>query len=261
MAEMLPQQRRRHILDELNKYGQVRVTELSHDLGISEMTVRRDLNALATVGDLVKVHGGATRGPSATSVEPGFNRKLGLAAAEKDALAHRAAGLIEPGMSVALNSGTTTYALAGQCTAIADLTVVTNSPRIAEVFYSAENPSQTIILTGGIRTPSDALVGPLATAALAQLHVDLCFMGVHGMTAEDGFTTPNMLEAQANRAFMASAAQQVVVADHSKWGLTGLCQISPLDAADVLVTGDGLSPDAVEILRQSIETLLLTRTP
>lgn len=261
MAEMLPQQRRRHILDELNKYGQVRVTELSHELGISEMTVRRDLNSLASAGELVKVHGGATREQSATSVEPGFIRKLGLAAPEKEALALRAAEMVEPGMSVGLNSGTTTYALAGHCTGIANLTVVTNSPRIAEVFYSAENPSQTVILTGGIRTPSDALVGPLATSALAQLHVDICFMGVHGMTAEDGFTTPNMLEAQANRAFMASAARQVVVADHTKWGITGLCQISPLDAADALVTGDALSPDAVEILRQSIETLLLAPTP
>ncbi|WP_372697363.1 DeoR/GlpR family DNA-binding transcription regulator [Arthrobacter sp. JSM 101049] len=261
MAEMLPQQRHRHILDELNKYGQVRVTALSHELGISEMTVRRDLNALATAGDLVKVHGGATRGPSATSSEPGFARKLGLAAPEKEALAHRAAGLIEAGMSVALNSGTTTYALAGQCTDIPDLTVITNSPRIAEVFYSADNASQTVILTGGIRTPSDALVGPLALAALAQLHVDICFMGVHGMTAEDGFTTPNMLEAQANRAFMASAAQHVVVADHSKWGITGLCQIAPLDAADVLVTGSALAPGAVEILEQSIDTVLLTPAP
>lgn len=260
MAEMLPQQRRRHILEELHRFGQVRVTELSHDLGISEMTVRRDLNALAGAGELVKVHGGATREHSATSIEPGFTRKLGLAAAEKEAMALRAARLVEPGMSVALNSGTTTYALARHCIGINDLTVITNSPRIAEVFYSAENTSQTIILTGGIRTPSDALVGPLATAALAQLHVDICFMGVHGMTAEDGFTTPNMLEAQANRAFMASAARQVVVADHSKWGITGLCQISPLDAADILITGDALSPDAAEVLRQSIETLLLTPT-
>lgn len=261
MAEMLPQQRRRHILDELNKYGQVRVTELSHELGISEMTVRRDLNALASAGELVKVHGGATREQSATSVEPGFVRKLGLAAPEKEALALRAAQLIEPGMSVALNSGTTTYALAGHCTGIADLTVVTNSPRIAEVFYSAENPSQSVILIGGTRTPSDALVGPLATAALAQLHVDICFMGIHGMTAEDGFTTPNMLEAQANQAFMASAAELVVVADHSKWGITGLCQIAELGAADVLITGDALSPEAVDILGQSIETLLLAPTP
>lgn len=114
---------------------------------------------------------------------------------------------------------------------------------------------------GGTRTPSDALVGPLATAALAQLHVDICFMGIHGMTAEDGFTTPKMLEAQANRAFMASAAELVVVADHSKWGITGLCQIAELGAADVLITGDALSPEAVDILGQSIETLLLAPTP
>ncbi|MDN6332754.1 MAG: DeoR family transcriptional regulator, partial [Micrococcaceae bacterium] len=104
------------------------------------------------------------------------------------------------------------------------------------------------------------LVGPLATAAVAQLHVDICFMGIHGMTAEDGFTTPNMLEAQANQAFMSAAAELVVVADHSKWGITGLCQIAELGTADVLITGDNLSPEAVDILGQSIETLLLAPT-
>lgn len=257
MTEMLASARQQRILDALREREQVRVTSLASELGVSEMTVRRDLNALAARGALVKVHGGAMLDAAPTSNEPGFTNKLALQSGEKQAIAHAAAGLIKPGMSIALNSGTTTFALAAQCTGIQDLTVVTNSPRIAEVFYAAANPSQNIILTGGTRTVSDALVGPLALSALGQLHVDLLFLGVHGMTAEDGFTTPNMLEAQTNQAFIKAAARQIIVADHTKWGVTGLCQIVPLAQVDALITGPRLEPEAQEILRQCLDTLIL----
>lgn len=257
MTELLATARHQHILELLRNQGQVRVTSLAQELGVSEMTVRRDLNLMAEAGALVKVHGGATLDASPTSSEPGFVKKLALESVEKTAIARAAAAMIKPGMSIALNSGTTTFALAAQCTHINELTVVTNSPRIAEVFYSEDNHSQNIILTGGIRTVSDALVGPLSLSALEQLHVDILFLGVHGMTAEGGFTTPNMLEAQTNQAFMRAAARQVVLADHTKWGVTGLCQIAGLGEVDALVTGSQLDAEAAEILRQSIDTVVL----
>lgn len=257
MTELLATARHQQILESLRLNGQVRVTALAEELGVSEMTVRRDLNTMAASGSLVKVHGGATLDAAPTSNEPGFAKKLALELEEKQAIARAAVAMIRPGMSIALNSGTTTFALAGLCTRINDLTVVTNSPRIAEIFYAEENHSQNIILTGGIRTVSDALVGPLALSALGQLHVDILFLGVHGMTVEGGFTTPNMLEAQTNQAFLKAAARQVVVADHTKWGVTGLCQIAGLGEVDALVTGSMLEPETAEILRQSIESLVL----
>ena len=257
MTELLATARHQHILELLRSQGQVRVTSLAQALGVSEMTVRRDLNLLASTGSVVKVHGGATLDASPTSSEPGFVKKLSLESAEKQEIALAAVSMIKPGMSIALNSGTTTFALAAQCSRINDLTVVTNSPRIAEVFYAEDNHSQNIILTGGIRTVSDALVGPLALSALDQLHVDILFLGVHGMTAEDGFTTPNMLEAQTNQAFIRAAARRMVVADHTKWGVTGLCQIAGLTEVDGLITGTNIDAEAAEILCQSIDTLVL----
>lgn len=257
MTELLATARHQHILELLRSHGQVRVTSLAQELGVSEMTVRRDLNLLASTGAVMKVHGGATLDASPTSNEPGFVKKLTLESGEKQEIALAAVAMIKPGMSIALNSGTTTFALAAQCARINDLTVVTNSPRIAEVFYAEDNHSQNIILTGGIRTVSDALVGPLALSALDQLHVDILFLGVHGMTAEDGFTTPNMLEAQTNQAFIRASARRIVVADHTKWGVTGLCQIAGLTEVDGLITGTGLEAEAAEILRQSIDTLVL----
>ncbi|GAA1901405.1 DeoR/GlpR family DNA-binding transcription regulator [Arthrobacter gandavensis] len=255
MAEMLPAQRQQRIIDRLNSDGQVRVNELAAALGVSDMTIRRDLTELEGRGALVKVHGGATLEAAATSLEPGFAAKLQRESAEKAAIAGLALKMIRPGMSVALNSGTTTFALAKRLAGIQDLTVVTNSPRIADVLWQADEAGQTVILTGGVRTPSDALVGPLALSALSRLHVDMCFMGVHGVTLEDGFTTPNMLEAQTNQAFISCAAQVAVLADHTKWGTTGLSQIAPVSGADYLFSDAGLPEKARAELRQVIDVV------
>ena len=99
------------------------------------------------------------------------------------------------------------------------------------------------MLTGGVRTPSDALVGPIATGALATLHIDVLFLGVHGMDVGLGYSTPNLAEAEINRAFIDSARRVVVLADHTKWGIRGLAQIAPLERADLVIT-DGSLPDA-----------------
>ena len=95
-----------------------------------------------------------------------------------------------------------------------------------------------MVLTGGVRTPSDALVGPVAVNALRQLHLDIVFMGVHGMDVRSGFTTPNLLEADANRAFADASRQHEVIADHTKWGVLGISTIAALEDADLLVTDD-----------------------
>ena len=107
------------------------------------------------------------------------------------------------------------------------------------------------MLTGGVRTQSDALVGPLATEALAKLHIDTLFLGVHGMDAGLGYSTPNLAEAEINRAFIAAAHRVVVLADHTKWGTRGLAQIAPLERADLVISDTGLSSDA----RQAFSTL------
>ena len=113
------------------------------------------------------------------------------------------------------------------------------------------------MLIGGIRTPSDALVGPLAVQALASLHLDQVFLGVHGMTERAGYTTPNLLEADTNRAFVEASQRLVVVADHSKWNTVGLASIAPLDAADTVVTDDGLDRRAIETLRAHVDDVIV----
>lgn len=235
----------------------MRVAVLSNMFGVSDMTIRRDLDVLAGQGLLDKVHGGATSNSPSSADEPGFEAKWVQQQAEKAAIAAAAATLVEPGMAVGLSAGTTTWALAKHLRDVAQLTVVTNSMQVAQVFQSSEGAGRTVILTGGVRTPSDALVGPVAVTALRQLHLDVLFLGVHGMTERSGFSTPNLLESDVNRAFVAASNRLVVLADHTKWGQVGLSTIAPLDRADVVVTDDGLDAVARARLAELVGSLTI----
>ncbi|MEU6281628.1 DeoR/GlpR family DNA-binding transcription regulator [Streptomyces sp. NPDC047028] len=247
---LLAEQRRALILDEVRRRGGVRVNELTRKLGVSDMTVRRDLDALARQGVLEKVHGGAVPVVEASTHEPGFEAKSGLELTAKEDIARSAARLVGPGTAIALSGGTTTYALAQHLLEVPELTVVTNSVRVADVFHAAQRTSgqrqgaATVVLTGGVRTPSDSLVGPVADQAIGSLHFDLLFLGVHGISLEAGLSTPNLAEAETNRRLVQSARRVVVVADHTKWGTVGLSSFAALEQVDTLVTDAGLPGEA-----------------
>ena len=233
------------------------MADLVERLGVSEMTVRRDISELSRQGLLVRVHGGAAALTGRSSEEPGFDAKAGLQIEAKRAVAAAAARLVGPGSSVALSAGTTTVEVARALRAVPDLTVVTNSPRVADVLHDPGDHTRTVVLTGGVRTPSDALVGPVAAAGLRGLHVDLLFLGVHGFEVRAGLSTPNLSEADTDRALMAAAGRVVVVADSSKWGVVGLKSFAALDDVDVLVTDPGLDPRARPVLSELVGELVL----
>jgi DeoR/GlpR family transcriptional regulator of sugar metabolism len=257
---VLARQRQAAILRRVRSAGGVRVADLVTEFGVSDMTIRRDLEVLAERGLLAKVHGGATAVTNGSTDEPGFAAKSVRQRQEKSAIAARAATLVRPGTAIALSAGTTTAELAGQLTGVPELTVVTNSIPVADVFYQGGRPDQTVVLTGGVRTRSDALVGPVAVAAVASLHVDLLFLGVHGMGERAGFTTPNLLEAEVDRALVLAAQRLVVLADHTKWGTVGISSIAALSEADVLIT-DSLLPEAArKILQDEVGELIITES-
>ena len=264
---LLAEQRRALILDEVRRRGGVRVNELTRKLGVSDMTVRRDLDALARQGVLEKVHGGAVPVVEASTHEPGFEAKSGLELTAKEDIARAAAELVAPGSAIALSGGTTTFALAHQLVDVPDLTVVTNSVRVADVFHAAQRttgPRQgaaTVVLTGGVRTPSDSLVGPVADQAIAALHFDVLFLGVHGISVEAGLSTPNLAEAETNRRLVQSARRVVVVADHTKWGVVGLSSFAVLEQVDTLVTDAGLESGARSEVSEHLRRLVVAGEP
>jgi DeoR/GlpR family transcriptional regulator of sugar metabolism len=254
---MLAQQRQHAILDLVHRDGAVRVADLVRTFSVSDMTIRRDLEVLAERGLLDKVHGGATAVTPGSTEEPGFAAKSARQQAEKEAIARYAATLVQPGTAIALSAGTTTWALAHHLTDIPELTVVTNSLPVAEVFHRSVRSDQTIVLTGGVRTPSDALVGPVAVSAIRSLNVDLLLLGVHGMSTHAGFTTPNLLEAETDRALVTAARQLIVLADHTKWGVIGISTIAQLRDAHVLISDPGMDEDTRDVLADQVGELII----
>jgi DeoR/GlpR family transcriptional regulator of sugar metabolism len=254
---MLAPQRHAYILDRLRAAGAVRVAELMRALGVSDMTVRRDLEVLEAQGHLLKVHGGATLLRESAAHEPGFDTKRTLEHDAKVAIARVAAALVEPGMAVAISAGSTTYEVARRLTTVPRLTVITNSVPAAEVLYHGGRNDQSVILTGGVRTPSDALVGPFAVNALRTVNVDIVFLGVHGMNERAGFTTPNMLEAETHQALIETGERLVITADHTKWGVAGVSTMARLSRADVVVSDRALDPAAQAILRAEVGELMV----
>lgn len=252
---MLATQRRQLILHSIENDGAVTVSRLAISLGVSEMTVRRDLDILEKSGQVIKVHGGATAARMNKSVEPGFAAKVQLEQQAKVAIAKLATDMVQPGAAVALTAGSTTYAIAKNLVGIPNLTLITNSIRVAELFHDGVASDSEVIVLGGTRTPSDALVGPMANHNISNLNIDLCFMGVHGMDAQAGITSPNLLEAETNRALAEVSRQFVVVADATKWGMVGLHTIAPLSEVSTLITDSRISSTTLNTLKENIDDL------
>lgn len=276
---MLAAQRQHLILQELMDAGTVRVATLAARLDVSEMTVRRDIDALDAGGLLLRVHGGAARTDSFSALEPGFAVKSTRELDAKAAIAAAALDLIRPGMTVFLSGGTTTFELARILPRNLGITVATNSIMVAHSLGSGEQDAGDldapkgrsevetenqprggirILILGGERTPSEALVGPLAAQAAKAIAADLCFMGVHGMDLEAGITSPNLLEAEVNAAMIAASGKLVVLADATKYGVVGLAGIAPLSAVDILITDPGISDTAATSLRGAVRQLHIT---
>jgi DeoR/GlpR family transcriptional regulator of sugar metabolism len=259
---MLARHRQSLILEDVRRAGSARVSDLTQRLGVSDMTIRRDLEALARTGLIEKVHGGAVLPGAPSSHEPGFEAKSVLEKPQKEAIAQAAAALVVPGTAIALSAGTTTFALAQQLLDAAGLTIVTNSVRVASIFGTARPAGQLggtvqVVLTGGVRTPSDALVGPIADSAIRSLHVDQLFLGCHGIDLTAGLTSPNLAEAETNRAFVHAARRVTVIADHTKWGIVGLSSFAALGEVDTLVTDSQLHPEARELLTEQVGELII----
>jgi DeoR family fructose operon transcriptional repressor len=256
---MLADARRTAIVATVARERVVRVSDLAEQFGVSLVTVRRDIEALDDAGLVQKIHGGAKVPGGAGTHEPGFELKSTLGTLEKQAIAKEAVLLVRDGMAIGLSAGTTTWALAKELSSRANLTVVTNSVKIADVFQAAAS-RVSVILTGGERTPSDALVGPIATQSVRSLHLDVLFLGVHGVDQDAGFTTPNLLEAEMDRALIDAARRVVVLADHSKWGTVGISTIAAMEEVDEVISDDQLGHEAQRVLRERVGSLRLVRT-
>ena len=256
---MLAAQRKALILEEVSLAGARKISELASSLGVSEVTIRRDVETLADQGLVDKVHGGVTANSLSSTVEPPFAFNSLKEQNAKDAIAKIAAEMVHPGNAIALMGGSSVYALAKRLRDVPSITVVTNSVPVSDLFAQTPRADQTVVLTGGVRTPTDSLVGNIATEVFSRFNLDMVFMGTHGMDTEFGFSSPNLVEADTNREVIRRAGKLIVLADYTKWGSRGFTSFAELSEANTVITTEGLSLEALEILRTNVPEVLLAR--
>ncbi len=252
----LNEERRRIILQRVNREGRVLVSQLARDLSISPVTVRNDLNALSKEGLVLRAHGGAVKAESAL-LDREVGEKARLHVEEKLAIAAKAAGYVSAGQCVILDSGSTTTAVARAIKAVKNLTVITNALNIA--IELIDSPGVEVILTGGVlRRNSLSTVGHLGEDVLTGLTGDVFFLGVDGVDTKFGYTTPNLLESRVNQQMIRIAKETIVVADSSKFGRRSLAVICPIDQARRIITDSRIDPQYVKDLEaQGIEVLVV----
>jgi DeoR/GlpR family transcriptional regulator of sugar metabolism len=237
------------VLDLLEQDGRLTVGDLVERFGVSSVTVRTDLDALASTGALVRSHGGAVRRLDPVQDYP-ISFKDTIHHAEKVRIGRVAAQLIRPGQTAILDSGTTALQVARhlKLQGLKAVTVVTNALNIANEL--ADAPDLSLIMIGGVlRQLSNSFVGPQAERMLAQFHADHCFLGVDGLDPEYGPTTPDLLEAQLNSLMIQVASEVTIVADSSKLGKRSLSAIGSISSIHRLITDDRVPAEMVEAFR------------
>ena len=249
-ARLLTEQRRRSVLDLVDQEGQVTVADMTRQFSISTVTVRNDLDALASIGAVVRSHGGAVRRLEATQDYP-LRTKESLHREEKIRIGKAAAELVQPGETIILDSGTTTAEVARHLKRlkIQSITVITNALNIAVEL--ADAPGISLIMIGGLLRPiAYSFVGPQAEAMMNEFHADRLFLAVDGFDLENGPSTPDLLEAQLNNVMMRSAKEVNVVTDFSKLGRRSVSKISPFDRIRRLITDNRATREFTEELRK-----------
>lgn len=251
--------RRARIVASVEKAGFVSVASLAEELGVSHMTIRRDVSLLESRGKFQRTHGGAIAGErlSKTSYdedEPAFDQRMRRHAAGKSAIAKAAAGLIGHGESVGLDVGTSVLALATEIRDRDDLRIFTNNLRAAMTL--ARSNSALYVLGGKIRGAEYSVVGSGAVDQLHSHFIDRVFIGVSGIDAH-GLYDYSPEDTEVKRALMANTGSVVVLCDASKFGRRALARVAPLSAINVLVTDAPPPADiAAELARLGVNVVL-----
>ena len=248
-------ERRKNIVEMLNRQGKLKVSELAAHYGISEVTIRSDLDELEKQGLLERVHGGAI-----TTYRAYYNMNLLERAktneAEKRRIAERASSLICNGDSIMLSAGTTTLYVIECLRERKNLTVVTNSIAIAQ--EADRYPHIEMILLGGsINAQYQFTYGAETITQLRKYRVDKLILTADGISAEEGVTTGFAAEAEIDRQMIGRANQTILACDYTKIGRVGFAHIATVESVDYLVTDtcavraetEAIAGCGVEILR------------
>jgi DeoR family glycerol-3-phosphate regulon repressor len=232
------QLRHQQIMNAFHQNGFISVTDIAARIGVSTMTIRRDLVLLEREGRITRTHGGAIAamdgGKGSVDDEDSiFDRRLAKHASAKSAIARAAATLVGPALSLGLDAGTTVLTSAQLLVGRADLRIFTNNLRAALALAGTGSP--VYVLGGEVRVPELSVVGSTAIKLLKSHFLDLVFIGVSAID-ENGIYDFSPEDTEVKRAFIDSATRVAVLCDSSKFGQRALARIDGLEAIDVLVT-------------------------
>lgn len=230
---MLPLEREQRILEILDAQKTVSTEELSHLLGVSEMTVRRDLERCHREGKLQRCHGGASVVPK-TVMETDYGLKIAKRMDVKRELAKAAAALVKPGMTVYLDAGTSTYCLAQEICLIPDLTVITNDLKIALLLQGSE--AEVIVLGGKLQKRTGSMLGGSALQQLQSLRATIAFIGAASIDDQLETLTPTEEKVSLKQTIRSISQYCYLIADASKFSSFALYAIAPLSSFDGVIT-------------------------
>lgn len=251
---MYAEERQHEILRLARTEGRVDVTTLAETFSVTAETIRRDLTTLERAGVLRRVHGGAVP-MERIGFEPALATRDSVLIAEKERIAKAALAELPEEGAILLDAGTTTARLAQALPTDRELTVLVNSPVLATLLGT--RPNLTVLMLGGrLRGKTLATVDDWALRPLADLYVDVAFLGTNGVTVERGLTTPDPAEAAVKRAMIGSARRTVVLADHTKIGNNYLARFGAISEVDVLITDAGVAEElAAEIETEGVRVV------
>jgi DeoR/GlpR family transcriptional regulator of sugar metabolism len=250
------EQRRANLLELIRTKRFASLTELVEQLGVSESTVRRDLEAIEERGEAKRIHGGVLYAGNTPGL-PHFDEQTPGTSAQKSAIARAALKLLDKKDSVFLDGGSTTYQVAQLLRGLR-MHVVTNSLPVANLL--APHPESDLILIGGnVCAQTGVVRGPLANGLIQSLRVRKTILSVAGI-CEDGFFNNNLLVVETEKAMMQIADEVIIVADSSKIGRRSLANLCQLNEVTYLVTDKGISPEWQKKLEAAGVKLIIAET-
>ncbi|MBO0847320.1 MAG: DeoR/GlpR transcriptional regulator [Nocardioides sp.] len=248
---MYAEERQQAMARLVSEHGRMSVNQLAQEYDVTTETVRRDLSALERLGLVRRVHGGVVPPASLSFMEPGLRERDQVNIEAKEQIARAALDRLPPsGGTMVLDAGSTTSRLASLFPPELELTVFTHAVPIAARLAGLRQIDLRL-LPGRVRRTTQAAVGADTVAALAELRVDVAFLGTNGVTPDHGLTTPDPDEAAVKRALVGSGRCVVALADASKFGIDTAVRFAEPAEIDVLVTDAGVSASDRRTLAQA----------
>ena len=248
-ASYIPAERQKKMMEYIERNTSAQIHELAEAFGVSDATVRRDLDELDGQGALRRTHGGAIKLERSTAYEQVISEKIHVMEDAKKRIAQAAAKLVHPGDTVLLDSGTTTFFIAQELANCENLTLITNDLYIA--YQTPMHPSGTMIVTGGMRRAGrQELVGTIPENFIRETHVDISFVGADGIDLTGGITNANFSEVGVKQLMVRAGGKSVVAVDHTKFGRVALAKICSVQDVDLILTDREIDKEMLARLRR-----------